>query len=140
VGYFYEHSMEDLTWLIKEMMNMVVNELKFPGTILLRMNAPGHQNCEHATGPLPSASSDDKAFAPYNWNRLSWEIDDVMAAAIQDAPRSMVLNTTMHRLRPDGKHIHEGYGGAIDCLHSCLPGPVDMYSRILVNMLEQKVL
>jgi hypothetical protein len=111
------------------------------GTIVLRMNAPGHEGCEnHKTGPLASASSEDAVFGRYNWARLSWEIDDVMAAAISSAPKSRVMNTSMARLRPDGKHIYEGYGGAIDCLHSCLPGPVDMYTRLLYNMLDQKAI
>ena len=31
--------------------------------------------------------------------------------------------------------MKEGYGGAVDCLHSCLPGPMDWYDRLLLNMM-----
>ena len=78
-----------------------------------------------------------KIFARFNWQNMSWSIDDVIMSELGKAERSFVMNTSMHRLRPDGKHISEAYGGAVDCLHSCLPGPVDWYNRLLFNMMAQ---
>ena len=116
-------------------LEVVSKDMKFPGTLLLRMNAPGHRDCPKHRKPLSSAASSDEIFASYNWPNMSWSIDDVIMSELGKAERGMALNTTMHRLRPDGKHISEGYGGAVDCLHSCLPGPVDWYNRLLLNMM-----
>lgn len=38
-------------------------------------------------------------------------------------------------LRPDDKFAHRTGTGNHDCLHNCLPGKVDVYSRILLHYL-----
>jgi hypothetical protein len=91
---------------------------------------------------LPAVN--EALYAPFNW-RIFGQLDNIVAeelrlAQSQEKPgapaRFLVLNTSaMSGLRPDGKHVYEGYGGAIDCLHSCAPGPIDFANRLLFNAL-----
>jgi hypothetical protein len=126
VGYFYQHTMKDLEELMTDM-RKVLKEI-FPGKVMYRMNVPGSRDCKKETHPI---AEPQQGKLPFNWGDFG-KIDDTIIKAMQP---DLILNTSMQFLRPDGRHIYEGYGGAVDCLHSCLPGPADMYNTILLNML-----
>jgi hypothetical protein len=117
--------------------------LGYRGTVAYRTSNPGHEGCDTLKqAPLPAV--DPKLYEPFNW-RIFDKLDHVVADALHAAqrkektradPRFLVLNTSaMSGLRPDGKHVYEGYGGAVDCLHSCAPGPIDFANRLLFNAL-----
>ena len=95
---------------------------------MYRVNVPGSKDCKQQTHPIDKPQ---QGKLPFNWGSFG-EIDSVIIKHLQP---DIVLNPSMNFVRPDGRHIYEGYGGAVDCLHSCLPGPVDMYNQILFNML-----
>lgn len=120
---------------------------RFEGTVLYRTNfLPG---CSSARHPTPAAPRAALAQSSYNWAALSrydhiWAqtIDERAAAGVErDDAATMkaevgILNVShLTSLRGDG-HCEDcaAPGGAkegSDCLHYCLPGPVDVWSALL---------
>ena len=101
----------------------ITNNMK----VLWKTINPGHEECWNATSPVPSF----KALP----NRYHWERFPVWDAMALNANLSFrndpigLLDMGALYYRPDA---HPGE----DCLHFCLPGPIDIVGRILLQMLE----
>ena len=60
---------------------------------------------------------------------LQWTASSIGASFLDVAPISM--------MRPDGSAAQTGIGtNTYDCLHSCQPGPVDTYVRLLLGLVD----
>ena len=96
--------------------------------VLWKTINPGHSDCWNATGPVESFE-----IPPNNQYRFDrFPVWDAMAlnANITYRNKSIgLLDMSALYYRPDA---HPGR----DCLHSCLPGPIDIVGRILLQMLE----
>ncbi|CAM6092609.1 unnamed protein product [Calypogeia fissa] len=98
--------------------------------VIYRNTEPGHFDCMNHTKPLlaPQEESKDGQFNSYHWvefprqNLLAKEIVEEFGYTYMDV-------YSMLSLRPEA-HI-----SAIDCLHYCLPGPLDISVEYLYNIL-----
>lgn len=87
---------------------------------------PGHPNCHNATGPIDffdpvrNDTGDN-----YSWN---------MHPAFDNysRQRALQLNMTLIEMAP----LYLRPDGYSDCLHMCLPGPLDLFSILLLTMLR----
>ena len=79
------------------------------------------------------------------WSRLQVDaLRETEAAARRNGAEMLLLDITEAMdLRPDGHPSRYGHppGGSVegsfvvDCLHWCLPGPIDLWSELLFQML-----
>ncbi|CAI5479421.1 unnamed protein product [Closterium sp. Yama58-4] len=97
--------------------------------IIYRSTPPGHAHCENITAPLKEPQ--DPASLPFHWgefgrqNKLAKQMVEAVGGVFMDVD-------PMTRLRGDGHMLPPN-----DCLHYCLPGPLDVWTQLLYNMLLQ---
>ena len=93
--------------------------------IIMRSTPPGHVYCNNYSEPI--AEPQDPDSLPHHWgefarqNKILREEAEAVGAVFMDVNPMTVL-------RPDG-HL----GPPIDCLHYCIPGPLDVWAQLLLN-------
>lgn len=99
--------------------------------VIFRNTAAGHYNCTEYNAPLDKPQ--ESSLLPYNWDKFSQQ--NGMAKEIVEAIGGVYMDVEkMTGLRPDG---HFGWlTGKYDCLHYCLPGPVDVWVQLLYNLMK----
>lgn len=104
-----------------------------PPLVLWRSTVAGHPDCSRLAEPLTARDPRvDAKTAPHQWGQAieqSARVRTLLASEFGDQVVWMDVETATSR-RPDS---HEGNG---DCLHYCLPGPLDWWLRLLVNVVE----
>lgn len=117
------------------------------GLIFFRPTTIGHKACWDYDGPVESMSDAQyKAFTDdmYNWNEFH-PINEYIIQSFQAvaADRFHVLDVSMFELRPDG-HVSQVFHDNTDpenkfrkedCLHYCVPGPIDTWNYLLYHHL-----
>ncbi|GJP54526.1 hypothetical protein CLOM_g13606 [Closterium sp. NIES-68] len=114
-------------------LNATLHEVReaAPNTLVIyRSTAVGHPNCTRAIVNPYNEPPDASSF-PYHWgdfheqNVISKRLVREIGGIFMDVER-------MTALRPDG-HMRP----PTDCLHYCLPGPLDTWVRMFYHMLIQ---
>ncbi len=101
-------------------------------SLVWRTNHPGHVSCVGVTAPTNTtmetfAHYSNKSIDPYNWSGFNrWDRQSIINAELLGMK---ILDMSMLYGRPDA-HPTNG-----DCLHFCLPGPTDLFSVVLLQML-----
>lgn len=104
--------------------------------LIWKSASPAHVGCHRHSSPYPYgfaySNAEVAALRFKNW-QLFREFDEV---ARQRAARLgwRYLDMSPLYLRPDG-HIR---GAKDDCLHYCLPGPINLFARLLLHLLLQE--
>jgi hypothetical protein len=115
--------------------------------LMWRTTAPGFPNCQQIPGPLNNASAAEEMIANTSWymeyevrKRFHWmefaTQNQLVEELIQDFRQNKKLRISfldfydLAILRPD-HHIDDK-----DCLHWCLPGPMDAANQLLLHQLE----
>jgi len=132
---------EQIEPALRSLMRRTAQILKdiWPGQVVFRGTSLGHDECAKNTEPLSFeglAQGTEAIQMKYNWayfgemNQVA--IDELAAAQLRSF---QYVNVTMFDLRPDGHHLHADYlpGGVYDCLHWCLPGPMDLWNQLLFH-------
>lgn len=111
---------------------------KYPKKLIIyRYSAPGHANCTRYTKPLKWRQKPEDL--PFHWgdftrqNELARKVVEEVGGVHMDVDK-------MTALRPDG---HQGWIPeikAFDCLHYCIPGPIDTWAQLLYNILLKLIL
>ena len=103
--------------------------IHFDGTVIYRKNVPGSQECQ-------TLYKDQISSLNWNWKNFK-EFDNIFVSMSKRfLPEMKLLDVReMSMARPD---VHPGLVfGHVDCLHFCLPfGPVDVWNRLLYNMIK----
>lgn len=124
----------------------------FRGQAVLRTVTPAHfENGEWNTGgdcfrtrPFRRGERTLGAFETEYRSAQVEAFRETEAAAVRNGAEFLLLDITeAMNMRPDGHPSRYGHppGGSVegsfvvDCLHWCLPGPVDMWSELLFQML-----
>mmetsp|Transcript_7694 Transcript_7694/g.18519 ORF Transcript_7694/g.18519 Transcript_7694/m.18519 type:complete len:481 (+) Transcript_7694:107-1549(+) len=105
-----------------------------------RTTVPGHPGCMNFSKPVTNISWMEEMIAAsdpiYHWNDFKRQNEFAL-----DMLQSFGLNNYqimdayhMNILRPDS-HLKPSPGGG-DCLHSCIPGKIDVYNRLLFHYLR----
>jgi len=107
----------------------------WPGIIVYRSLTVGQDGCAKHEKPL-------------TWDRIpaDWwtefhqfkAYDQMVMEAFRDVPNFHVINVSMTDLRPDG-HLLKNPSfppGVADCMHWCLPGPIDLWSTLLLSTIS----
>jgi len=113
----------------KEMENLALSEIKKNLQVVWKSNNPGHVNCANFSSPEGYVFKQyPVAIDWYHWSDFPrW---DEMAYNFTLQMNWKYLNLSPLYGRPDA---HPGDG---DCLHYCLPGPIDLSSILLLQMLQ----
>ncbi|GJN29038.1 hypothetical protein PR202_gb17228 [Eleusine coracana subsp. coracana] len=126
----------------------------FKGTMILRTVAPTHYEnggwfdggeCT-ATEPATDPDEDPAEMAEPEAEFYKAQVEEFRAAEAEPARRTGVRMrlmdvTGMMLRRPDGHPDRYGHGPGqhegfdIDCLHWCLPGPIDVWNELLMKIL-----
>ncbi|KAI8811163.1 hypothetical protein BJ742DRAFT_736907 [Cladochytrium replicatum] len=123
-----------------EMVENVLTYLSknFGGLIIYMMAPMGHLGCSNYRKPITrdQLATFKRPNEKYMWLEAVYAQEHWLSIS-RNIPtlkdRFYILNTTMLMYRPDG-HI-EGFKN--DCLHWCLPGPLDTIAHLLFNLLMQ---
>lgn len=122
----------------------------FSGTVVLRTFAPDHfeNGGWDSGGTCPRTVPGGVAITEMNWMMHEIEITELEKVRAEAATRIHLLDITeLAQVRSDG---HPGpyrnlnpYGAEkslekvqIDCLHWCLPGPIDTWNEMLMETLQ----
>lgn len=121
-------------WFIGQI-NGTLQKLRdvLPNTLVFfRATAAGHPNCSLYTKPLVTPLTPESW--PFNWG--NFPIQNEMARGLIEAVGGVFVDVQpLTSLRPDW-HV---YGQGKDCLHHCLPGPVDDWVKFVARMLDELV-
>ena len=99
--------------------------------LIFRSTPPGHLNCSAHDVPLPARQPPEGL--PFHWGEFGAENE--AARREVEAVGGVYLDVEgMTALRADG-HVGRNRKDKVDCLHYCLPGPVDTWTQLLFNML-----
>mmetsp|Transcript_14484 Transcript_14484/g.29348 ORF Transcript_14484/g.29348 Transcript_14484/m.29348 type:complete len:121 (-) Transcript_14484:98-460(-) len=115
-------------------LGLVISSLraKLPRTKLVwKTMAPGHLQCQHNTAPIEQFHLGDPHLDKYHWN-IHQKFDEASRNFSRDHNLA-VLDVAPIYLRPDA-HVPG------DCLHFCVPGPVNLGANLLMQMLITKEL
>ncbi|GJP35596.1 hypothetical protein CLOM_g20094 [Closterium sp. NIES-68] len=126
------HYAEDDVFIPELRETMLALRTHFPNALIIYRNTPpGHVNCTQYWEPIPRRQSPEEL--PYNWG--DFKRQNEMAREIVEAAGAVYLDVdAMTSLRPDG-HLGKNRRYKVDCLHYCLPGPIDLWTRMLYNVL-----
>jgi hypothetical protein len=100
-------------------------------TLIWKTQYPGHLNCHEHKEPITHFKLGEPAKDRFQWNLLP--LFDQMAIQYSQELDIKILDMSPLYLRPDA----HPYG---DCLHFCTPGPIDLFSQMLLNMMFTKEL
>jgi hypothetical protein len=89
-----------------------------------RTIVPGHVDCKNETGPIESYLPPSRGHDYYQWG-LHPVFDNYSRRRAKENNMTMVEMGPLY-LRPDAHS---------DCLHMCLPGPLDLFPILLLGML-----
>ncbi|ORY81281.1 GDSL/SGNH-like acyl-esterase family found in Pmr5 and Cas1p-domain-containing protein [Leucosporidium creatinivorum] len=96
-------------------------------TLIVRGSVPGHVNCSQYSAPLLEA--DSGVHAAYNWQAFE-HYNKIWKDLLEQHPRHQFLDVSATSLRGDGHRLPD-----TDCLHYCLPGPVDTWNTLLYHII-----
>ena len=104
------------------------NREKYNTTFVWKTQNPGSSNCDNFKAPTktngyPIPDEND----PYTWN--NFPLFDKYIRNNAQRYGFKLLDMSPLYYRPDA-HV-----GGFDCLHFCMPGPVDLFSILLLQML-----
>ena len=121
------HTLADLSiqWdLVPQELEIVRRE--YPGVkIAFKSINPGHVDCKQHTEPIDTFfPNPDPAADKYHWN-MHPAFDNFNRQRALQHNMTLIEMTPLY-LRPD---MHS------DCLHACLPGPVNLFAILVLNML-----
>lgn len=111
-----------------DLQHIMTNDTK-PMKLFWKTESPGHDSCEQFKGPVDSLSYlavQDMTRLGKTWH-MGTHIDD-MSFAIGAEFGMGVINMTALRERPDA----HSFPDVADCLHYCLPGPLNVFADILL--------
>ncbi|KAF3791772.1 hypothetical protein EJ110_NYTH13389 [Nymphaea thermarum] len=96
--------------------------------VFFRDTPPGHLNCMKHNGPLEKRQNLSSADV-YNWGDFQRQ-NHLVKGLVEKFGFIFVDAYAMLSLRADG-HVHEN-----DCLHYCVPGPLDSVVELLYNIFK----
>jgi GDSL/SGNH-like Acyl-Esterase family found in Pmr5 and Cas1p len=101
-------------------------------SVIWKTQNPGHQNCHAYTEPIKEFKINNSILDKYRWNDMRHfdQYTDKKCPSMG----FRVLHVSPLWLRPDA-HVR---GAKDDCLHYCMPGPLNLFSNILLQMLFNK--
>jgi hypothetical protein len=123
----------DLDAILFELLDLIKSYRELTNTTYVwKTQNPGHFQCDKYNAPTvgstgyPIPANLDK----YHWNSLP-EYDNYIRSSLSEARYGFkILDMSPLYFRADA---HTGGG---DCLHFCMPGPVDLFAILLLQMLN----
>jgi len=73
----------------------------------------------------------------YNWATFP-ELNAALHEVFSTHPKYTLLNVSMFDMRGDG-HIGGGENTGRDCLHYCVPGPINEWNRLLYHNIWDEI-
>lgn len=112
----------------------------FRGTLIVRTTVMGHKECQlfeeplEPNGTLPLSLKD----LPFNWANFG-KLNEMITKAVAASTLKdfKILYVDMFEQRPDGHAL--GPGNKTDCLHYCVPGPIDWWNKLLYHIIHEQL-
>lgn len=111
------------------------DHLQSDQTVWVRTTPHGHAKCSQYTSPQPSPVAPSGKLGEYDWH-LFKEFDLIWKKLIakgNDIRFQQFDIAEMSNMRGDAHSRPDK-----DCLHTCLPGPVDDWNRLLYHEIMKK--
>lgn len=108
-------------------------------SLLWKSQSPGHRDCDKFQTPL-TASIELAINRSNQVHKFNWHLHrafDLQARKAIFSVNGSVLDVSPLYLRPDSHPGSNSTAGG-DCLHYCIPGPLDLFSRLLLHELVVK--
>lgn len=86
------------------------------------------------TPPRASAGGAYRSHLPAKFNWANFSVYDAVASSVAREAGMPVLDLSPLYLRPDA-HTRKPVGHVLDCLHLCLPGPLDLFAILMFQAL-----
>jgi hypothetical protein len=116
--------------------------------IVWRTNFVGHEYCvEKFSNPPPTMMTDenfshlnmtpsvsDEMKKDYKWDYIKGEDIKVQQMLVEEMPRVLILDVGHSTEYRSDSHSYDRVGN-IDCIHYCMPGPIDSWLTFLYNAL-----
>lgn len=119
---------------IADKINDIRRTHKKPPKFIWKTSNPGHLNCAPELKPITSMEQTSDSPDPYKWT-LHRSFDK-LAINMSLSVGINVIDMTPLYLRPDGHPGHLAWDLKIgDCLHYCLPGPLNLFAILLYHIL-----
>lgn len=106
--------------------------------VIWRTTVPGHPDCENKSTPttfetrVPFSTESAKN---YKWNVMPKQNELMMEVLSNHSLKYHVLDAFSMAIDRQDRHHGRRADGKVDCLHYCLPGPPDMWSKALIVVL-----
>ncbi|KAI9310133.1 GDSL/SGNH-like acyl-esterase family found in Pmr5 and Cas1p-domain-containing protein [Dichotomocladium elegans] len=132
-----KENQQEMLKAYKKAMSNVLDGLKHAvepwQRVYFRTTPYGHVNCSQYNGPLASVSTPSRE--PYEWNMFV-KFDDVYKDIISraDDERFVLFDVSFTNFRGDAHSVPDR-----DCLHYCIPGPVDVWNRLLYHEFTKRI-
>ncbi len=99
--------------------------------IIYRNTPPGHKNCDMNGTNVPLTEPEPEAELPFDWDKFRHQNELTHALIANHYPNIVYVDVyTPTVLRIDMRRAPE------DCLHYCIPGPVDTWALLIFNVLR----
>ena len=133
---FGAHAQDDGdVWTVWSFLEPIIAEIRndFPDTqFVWRSQNPGHVNCHAYSQPsdhYDSVEEQNSGHDRYRWHTLP-HIDEY------NKNKSIELNITFLDLSP--LYLRPDSHTPAECLHYCMPGPLNIFSRMMLQLLYNK--
>jgi hypothetical protein len=101
-------------------------------TLAWKTNHAGHYACPDYTAPLDHwLVGTDPALDRYHWNMFPQFDQIAKDYSLPEYLNYKIIDMSPLYMRPDAHARHS----PVDCLHYCMPGPIDLFSILLQQML-----
>ena len=136
------HDLRTITFPHLHQWQQICHRMNITCQLVWRTTVPGHVQCQNFTQPVNDMANMEQHVAnltlysplqiTYNWHHFQRQNLLVLDELDRSGLHYHVLDAYhLNIRRPDGHRSRDG-----DCLHSCYPGKMDVYSTVLLHLLR----
>jgi hypothetical protein len=98
-------------------------------SIIYRNTVPGHKDCQNPPDLLTEPQPEDDL--PFHWGTFRHQNELIRDMIIKEYPTILYMDVYTPTILRKDAHLNHA-----DCLHYCLPGPIDTWVMYLYNFLR----
>ncbi|KAJ1439328.1 hypothetical protein B484DRAFT_391847 [Ochromonadaceae sp. CCMP2298] len=134
LDFFFPKVGDALEFLTDKSNDRSIGKLK-PKSVIIKLMSPPHPNCGRYSAPIDLDSDVDRDYfhsstSGYHWEAVA-EADRLMTLFADKYPVGIIDMRPLMK-RPDA----HAYPITQDCMHYCIPGPLDLFANLLLHALS----
>ena len=99
--------------------------------LFLRTTVSGHEDCRNRHNQAPLRARDPRPSGTYNWDKF--EVQNKLLERLVNGDAFLASHTFIMDVDPATSLRADSHS---DCLHYCMPGPMDMWADMFVSMVH----